>query len=66
MKTLITLSFFIATTLCFSFAAKAMPPEGFDYTCTNHEINIIYIPILQEVVDWPTSQIRPYAIELCH
>lgn len=66
MKTLITFSFLISTTFCFSYAAKAMPPEGFDYTCTKKEINTVYIPILREVVDWPDDMIRPYAVELCH
>lgn len=71
MKTFITFTFLISVTLCFSYAARAMPPDGgaaesLDYICTNKEINTIYIPILREVVDWPDSQIRPYAIELCH
>lgn len=48
-----------------SFIANAEKKENFNYTCTNTEINTIYIPILQEVVEWPTDQIRPYAIELC-
>ena len=36
-----------------------------EYTCTNHEVNTIYIPILREVVDWPDDMIRPYAKHLC-
>lgn len=65
MKTIMTYSILISATLCFSFAARAIPPEGLDATCTTTEVNTIYIPILRDVVDWPDDMIRPYALQLC-
>jgi hypothetical protein len=34
-------------------------------SCTAHIINTVYIPKMREVVDWPDSQIRPYAKKMC-
>lgn len=56
MKLLLGLLFFTV----FSSAQAAI-----EHTCTAHEVNTIYIPILREVVDWPDSMIRPYAKQMC-
>ncbi|QDK36347.1 hypothetical protein [Bdellovibrio sp. NC01] len=63
MNNLALFLFFSMIVLAFQHA-KAESPQPM-LTCTNSVINNVYIPKLREVVDWPDSQIRPYAKQLC-
>jgi len=65
MKAFLVQTFLTLSLIIFSNPSKTQADDNVIYTCTNFEINSIYIPILREVVTWPDSQIRPYAIELC-
>lgn len=64
MKPLIPL-FLLLTALTVVESAKAsILPEAIK--CTNATINSVYIPKLQEIVEWPVDMIRPYAKQLCN
>lgn len=63
MKPLIPL-FLLVTAVTIVDSAKA-GNVSWAIKCNADAINNVYIPKLQEIVDWPVEMIRPYAKQLC-